>query len=339
MRRMNADTGNWGVIGHERAVGSLRRALIHGRSRHAYLLSGSANLGKRTLALRFAMALNCEAGHAADRPCGQCPSCQRIASGADPDVILAGADESGRLRIGVIREVMRVLALKPYASRYRVAILDDFDAVMPNAQDALLKTLEEPPPHAVLILLSRSAEHVLPTIRSRAQIIPLRPLPSRTIESELRRRGADDVQADLLAGLSGGRIGWALAALDDPSLLQSRDAALDTLERIVAGDRVARLKTAESLTRKAGKDKSGIRAMLEIWATYWRDALLACCGSPLRPCNGDRADAINALSLRIDTSQALNALHATRRSLNALQTNANVRLALDVLLLDYPGLD
>ena len=342
IRRMTddkANAANWILIGHESAVNSLRRGLFHGRSRHAYLFVGGESLGKMTLARTFAKALNCRADAVDARPCGACESCRRIAGDADPDILMAAADDSGWLKIEPLREVMRLLSLKPYAARYRIAILDDFDRVQPRAQDALLKTLEEPPPHAVLILLSRKLESVLPTIRSRAQIIPLRPLPTATIAAALTRRGIEKERAQLLAGLSGGRIGWALSAAADESLLQKRAQALDLLLEITAGDQLARMRLSERIDRAAGKDKQGLRATLEIWQTFWRDVLLQCCDAPLEAGNSDRRDEIRALALRINTSGALCALNATKACLRALETNANPRLALDVTLLAYPGLD
>ncbi len=330
---------NWHIVGHERAVAFLRRGLINGRSRHAYLFTGPAAVGKWTLALRFAMALNCEAEAGAQRPCGGCRSCRAIANGRDPDLIRARAGASGRLLIDDIRDLMRQLALKPYGSRLRVAILEDFDRVLPPAQDALLKTLEEPAQHAVLLLLAQSLERILPTIRSRTQIIALRPLPLELVKAHLIGRGADENRADFIARLSSGRIGWALAALEDEKILESRAGTLDLLRDILHGSRVQRLKIAEQLSRKAKGNKGLLRATLDIWQTYWRDLLLACLQTPVKPCNSDRNDEIRALAMRANPASALDALNATRRTMRTLDTNANVRLALDVLFLEYPGLD
>ena len=330
---------NWQIIGHDWAVDFLRRGLLNGRSRHAYLVSGSSSLGKMKLAQTFAMALNCEDDAVERRPCLLCRSCISIGKGSDPDLILARADENGRIKIDSIRQIMRLLALKPYAARYRVAILDDFDQVLPQAQDALLKTLEEPASFAVLILLAQETDRVLPTIRSRAQLIPLRPLPLETIRSQLIERGAEEERADLVARLSSGRLGWAIAALEDEEVLNFRAEMLDRLRDIVAGGRLQRLKLADQLSRNVGRDKPQMRNVLEIWQSFWRDVLLEWYETPVKPCNSDRKEEIRALALRINAEDALRALNATRRAFRTLDTNANVRLALDVLFLDYPGLD
>ena len=332
-------TAHWGVIGHDWAVDFLRRGLLNERTRHAYLIAGASSLGKMTLAQTFAMALNCEHEDIRQRPCHQCRSCKSSRSGNNPDLILPPADDSGRLKIDAIRSVARLLALKPYAARYRIAVFDDFDLAAPQAQDALLKTLEEPASYAVLILLAQSVDRILPTIRSRAQLIPLRPLPLQVIKAQLIARGGGEERADWIARLSSGRIGWAIAALEDEEVLAFRRDMLDMLRDILAGSRLERIKMAEQISRKAGQDKSRLRYILEIWQTYWRDVLLESCNSPVKPCNSARKDEIRALVMRMNAAGASRAMNATRRTLNALTTNANLRLALDVLFLDYPGLD
>ncbi len=329
---------NWHVIGHDWAVDFLRSGLLKGRSRHAYLISGSASLGKMTLARSFAMALNCQSEGPNARPCWQCRSCKSIANESDPDLLLAAGEDGAPLKIDTIRQVTRMLALKPYAARFRVAILPDFDQIAPLAQDALLKTLEEPAPHAILILLAGNIERVLPTIRSRAQQIPLRPVPAHLIAAQLVSRGCPAEQADLIARLSSGRIGWAFSALEDDSVLAFRAEMIDLLCTIVAGRRLQRLKVADELGKRIGRDKAMLRRILEYWTTFWRDVLLQCCGDMGTPCNSDRSDDIHALAAQLETPAAHAAITATRATMSALATNANLRLLLDALFLDYPGL-
>ena len=332
-----ATAENWGIIGHERAVAFLRRSLAHGRNRHAYLITGSPALGKMRLGLAFARALNCEAEPPGQRPCFSCRSCNAISRGSHPDLIVAGADAP--LKIDDIRNVLRLLALKPYSARYRIAILDDFHLAAPLAQDALLKTLEEPAPHAIAILLATSAERVLPTIRSRAQQIPLRPIPQQLIKKQLVVSGCDEERAELIAGLSGGRMGWALAAAGDEALLAFRQETLDRLSKVISGTRLPRIRMSDELNRRVGRDKAELRRVLEIWQSYWRDVLLMCCESPVKPCNVDRRAEIRALAGRISVETARAALEATGGALRALDTNANPRLLLDALFLTYPGLE
>ena len=331
---------HWPVFGHDWAVTFLQKSLLNRRVRHAYLLSGTANIGKNQLAHAFAMALNCEQDDETLRPCGQCRSCRLIYSGNHPDMLYAQLDEkTGALRIDSIREVMRLIALKPFDSRYRVAIFQHFDAAQPRAQDALLKTLEEPPPHAIILLLAQDNEHIMPTITSRCQLLPLRPAPQQLVRDFLMLHGAEEERATLIARLSGGRIGWSLSALQDETILAQRDEVLQLLSKALKGNRAQRFDVAEELGKVGSSDKASLRYVLEMWQTYWRDVLLLAQGSPVKPCNSDRRIEMEQLVQRIDADEALQALHATRRLLyEVLSTNANLRMALEVMFLDYPGL-
>jgi len=329
---------NWHVSGHDWAVDFLRNGLLNNRTRHAYLITGTRSVGKMTLAQNFAMALNCQHDDMALRPCFQCKSCKGTMSGNNPDLIYSQVEESGRLKIDEVRRITRLLALRPYASRYRVAIFDDFDMASPQSQDALLKTLEEPASYAVLILLAQSTDRILSTITSRSQIIPLRPVSIDIIAQELMLQGASEDRADLIARLSSGRVGWALEALADEDVLAFRSDMLDMLRDIIESNRVERLKISDQLSRKMGRDKPLLRYVLEIWQRYWHDVLLESYGSPVKPCNSDRKEEIRTLVMKLDPQKAYDAMDATRNTFKALATNANVRLALDVLFLDYPGL-
>lgn len=327
---------HWPVYGHDWAVEHLRKGMANGRIRHAYLIVGPESVGKNTLAHALAQALNCTHPEDVERPCGQCRSCKLIASGNHPDMLYPELDPStGVLKIEEVRSVTGRIALKPYEARYRIAIFGDFDHAQPRAQDALLKTLEEPPPNAVLILLAPTAESLLPTITSRSQLISLRLVPADTIaEVLIQRRAADPQQAALLASLSGGRIGWAIRAFEDPSLLDQRHLALDLLEQALSQNRAGRFALAEDL----GKDKLALPPLLELWQTYWRDALLLCEGSQASPANIDREETLRQLAGTLTPDEALKALRATRQTLHNLVYNLNLRLALEVMFLDYPGL-
>lgn len=327
----------WPIYGHDWAVEFLRRSIANRRHRHAYLITGPGNIGKRLFAHAFAMALNCRDEDENARPCGVCRSCRLVMSGNHPDLVYTDTDEnSGQLKIDTIREAGRMLALKPFDSRYRIAIMDDFHRAQPRAQDALLKTLEEPPPLAVLLLIAESTEGVMPTIISRCQHIPLRPISQAEVEQALLNEGAEAEQADLIARLSGGRIGWALAALHNPEVMERRQELLSRLEEALQGDRRTRFAIADDL---GGVDKPTLREMLETWQTYWRDLLLLVNNSPVKPCNTDRLPQMQRMATRMHPDDALRALQATRKLLyETLETNANTRLALEVLFLSYPGL-
>ena len=326
---------NWPVVGHEWAVKLLSQSLAHGRLRHAYLITGPEQVGKGTLARALAMALNCTGDNP---PCGQCRSCRLIAQGRHPDVpvLRPVASQSGRLprlRIAPIRELQRELALAPYEARFRVPLIRDFQYVTEGAANALLKTLEEPPSSVVLVLTARSADDLLPTITSRCQALNLRPLPLATVERALvEKQGASPEQARLLARLSGGRLGWAWRAWQEKATLASRAEHLQALVRLLGANRSDRFIYAQLTSQ----DKGQLRALLDVWRSWWRDATLLAAGEGLEPVNVDYLDKLEALAGEIGLEGAYQALQATLRAGEQLAQNANPRLLLEVLLLDYP---
>lgn len=328
-------THNWPVYGHDWAVDYLRKGLRHGRTRQAYLFTGTASIGKSTLAHAFASALNCANPTADARPCGECRSCRLMHSGNHPDMIYSELDSTtGALKIETLRDIMRRLSLKPYDARHRIAILANFEKARGQAQDAILKTLEEPPPFAILILLADSTENTLATIQSRCQVVYLRPVASDVIRDTLVQRfGSDPEKAAVLARLSGGRMGWAINAAQDDAILDQRGRALELLEGVLDQTRRDRFKVAEDLS----KDKLALRPLLELWQTYWRDLLLLTLNSPVKPVNVDRLAQLERFSRRLDAPGVERALKTTQEALRLLDTNANVRLLLEVLMLDYPA--
>ncbi len=219
---------NWNLLGHEWAVDMLRRHVTRGDLRHAYLFSGPPGLGRRTLALRLAQALNCERPLAPGEPCFNCRTCKQIEAMQHPDLnIIQAMDdgvakEGGILRVDQIREVQRTLNLKPYQSQYRVAVFLRFQEANDNAANALLKTLEEAPAHAILILTADTPEQLLPTINSRCEILRLRPLPIEAVAADLIERGLDEDRSRLLAHISGGRPGFARRLVEDVTVLEKR---------------------------------------------------------------------------------------------------------------------
>ncbi len=329
-------THHWPVFGHDWAVNQLRKSLANGRIRHAYLIVGTDSIGKNTLAHAFASALNCTHDDETMRPCGECRSCKLIASGGHSDMLYPEYDSgTGALKIEAIRTVMRGIAMKPYEARYRIAIFQNFDHAQPRAQDALLKTLEEPPPNALIFLLAPATESLLSTITSRSQVLSLRPVAANTIRDLLQNHyGADPERAELLARLSGGRLGWAIQALQDDSLLNQRDEAFKLLEDCLKLPRAGRFEIAEGL----GKDKQSLAALLELWQTYWRDLLLLREGSRVPTANSDRMIPLQQHAIYFTADDTLKAMKATRNLMQQLQYNINLRLALEVMFLDYPGL-
>jgi DNA polymerase-3 subunit delta' len=274
---------NWGIIGHTATVNYLRRSLENGQGAHAYLFAGPARIGKALLALRLAQRLVCERGGA--DPCLECRACKRVANGNHPDVrsislqtqhaaAKADAAPSKELKIDTVRDWQRDIDLRPFEAPRRVFILDDAQALTDQASNALLKTLEEPPSYAVLILIAHGSGDLLPTIVSRCRTVRLGPLPRATVAAALRERNIAAEDADLVAAWSDGRIGWALDAVSHPDVLEHQQQRLETLMQLGAASRVERMRWAEERAKEYRSDAAAALDWLQLWQSWWRDVLL-----------------------------------------------------------------
>jgi DNA polymerase-3 subunit delta' len=325
-------TANWPVVGHAWAVEHLKRCLEYGRIRHAYLISGPAGIGKTTLARAFAQAVNCLDED--NRPCGECRACKLIARDGYADVNIIQAD-GNTLKIEQVRDMQHMLSLRPVEARYRVVILRRFHEASGPAMDALLKTLEEPPPYVILLLTADTTDNLLPTIKSRCQPINLRLLPATTVRHALETRWqVEPDRAALLAQLCGGRVGWAVRAAADESLLAQRAALLDMLEKAMGLSRVGRFALSESLS----KDREALQAALDLWQSYWRDVLLLIHSTVTPVTNRDRRHAIEQIAATVKVEDVRRTLAAIQRTSRYVAQNVNARLAVEVLMLDLPRL-
>lgn len=317
----------WRTIGHEWAIALLQRAIDTGRVSHAYLFAGPANVGKTHLAKEMAAALNCT-GDAP--PCGSCRACLKTARGTHPDVFLVEPG-NGSIKIDQIRQLQRQLALSPYEGRQRIAIIADFQAATVQAANALLKTLEEPPSRVVLLLAAVDASLLLPTIVSRCQVLPLRGLSCQQIERTLIGRWHERPDlARLLSKVSGGRIGWAISATQDPSILARRQRSINELQNLLREGRAARMQGAERLSRRGD-----VATVIRLWQTWWRDMMLICSGCEELVVNIDRLDALRGQASQYGLASAKTATRGTEAALLQMEQNVNTRLLLEVLLLSW----
>ena len=324
---------NWKLVGNEWAAEMLRQQITHGTTRHAYLFAGPSGVGRRTLALQLAQALNCTQPIQPGVPCGQCRDCKQIEAMRHPDLTIIQADsEGGTLKVDQIREARRMLTLKPYQSKYRVTIFLRFQEANDNAANALLKILEEAPSYAILILTADTPEQLLPTIVSRCEVLRLHPLKLEQVESFLKEHGAEKDKARLIAHISGGRLGYAMRLMQDSSALSFREEKLNEMQSLIATSRVEKFSYAEKLA----KDKDTMRNVLLLWLSYWRDVLLRVGKSSAPIANMDRAQEIESIAEHISLSEARGVISSLEDSLSQLEANVNTRLLAEVLLLDLP---
>ena len=325
---------NWNILGHDWAVDLLQGHIVNNRIRHAYLFTGPQGVGRRTLAIRLAQALNCTQSNEPGIPCGECRACTLIDKMQHPDLAVVQAEEgSAALKVDQIRELQRTLALAPYEASYKTALLLRFEEANPSAANALLKTLEEPPPQVIMLVTASDAESLLPTIVSRCEVIRLRPLTLDLVVDGLQSRwGLSAEKAKLFAHISGGRPGFAIRLNQNPDLLDQRQSQLDDLLRIMESSRVERFAYVNEISR----DRVNLQNTLKTWSSLWRDVMLKTAGvsSPLT--NIDRESEITTLANQLDLTTTNNIINHLDTAIVQIERYVNARLVVEVFMMELP---
>lgn len=316
------------IRGNTPLVEQLRRSAASGRSSHAYLFLGGAGAGKRLIANTFAKALQCEGTH---RPCDSCKSCHAFNHGNHPDVIYFQPLKNGKTyTIEDVREqLLETVDLKPFQYEKKIYIIEKADTLNIQSQNALLKTLEEPPAHAVFLLLAERAEAFLPTILSRVVVMKIRPLSAETVAEYLMQAGHTAEESHILSAYAQGRIGQALELVADEGFREMRQDILGKLEALPSmseGDAYLLAKDLEGY-------KNDLR-FLDIMELWYRDLLTA---KSLREegylIQKDKKDAIFRAAKEPAAALAKKAA-AVRTARMRLAQNANFRLTMEVMLMD-----
>ncbi|HEU0164093.1 MAG TPA: DNA polymerase III subunit [Thermomicrobiales bacterium] len=320
---------NWGVWGHGRTVRDLQRAAASS-PRHSYIISGPASAGKKTIALAFAKALSCASPPAPGLFCGECSACRRIDRGTFPDVTFVDLEmQSSRekstsrntsLNIATVREISANVMLRPLESRWRIAIVDDVETMQETAQEAFLKTLEEPPAYTILLLLTSDADLLLPTIRSRCLTLSLQAVPVKAIADGLESIGTASDEAGVIAEASAGLPGWAIRAAADPALLESQVAAAGEAHAWARSGEYERLVTATRIADQFLKDREAVFSRLLTVQRAWRGLL---------------HDAVNG-DASVSAESSVTALKSIETCLLDLESNVRPRLALQQMVLQWP---
>lgn len=316
------------IRGNTPLVEQLRRSAASGRSSHAYLFLGGAGAGKRLIANTFAKALQCEGEK---RPCDSCKSCHAFNHGNHPDVIYFQPLKNGKTyTIEDVREqLLETVDLKPFQYEKKIYIIEKADTLNIQSQNALLKTLEEPPAHAVFLLLAERAEAFLPTILSRVVVMKIRPLSAETIADYLMQAGHLAEESHILSAYAQGRIGQALELVEDEGFREMRQDILGKLEALPSmseGD-------AYLLAKDFEVYKNDLR-FLDIMELWYRDLLTA---KSLREegylIQRAKKDAIFRAAKEPAALLAKKAA-AVRTARMRLAQNANFRLTMEVMLMD-----
>ena len=335
------------VRGHAAIRRLLARAVARDRLPPSLVLSGPDGVGKRQVALGLAELLNCEAVSepeaAADAPesCGTCPTCRRIARGIHADVVVVAAGEGGTIKVDAVRGVVEQAAFRPFEGRRRVVVVDDADRLVPEAQNALLKTLEEPPPASVFLLVTHRPHLLLPTVRSRCPEMRFGSLTTDEVTDVLV--GERDIPAKAARAAAAAADGSVARAVESSSddYLQARQSAAAAL-RALAGRPPAkrRLEIGKDLAgarrsrSSAATEREALTRRLRALGTLFRDLqLVSVGGGRARLANADLADDLDKLARSYDAERTGRGFEHVDRAVNALVRNASPRIVVDWLVL------
>ena len=258
------------IVGHEQIIEHLRNAITLDKVSHAYILNGPEASGKMMLAEAFAMALQCEGE--GERPCLSCRSCRQAMDHNQPDIIYVSHEKPNTIGVDDIRtQVNNDIGIKPYSSRYKVYIIDEAQKMNQQAQNALLKTIEEPPAYGVIMLLTTNADAFLPTILSRCIRLDLKPVADDKLKDFLMKKcGVVDYQADICVDFSQGIVGKAVTLASSAHFNEIKDAALQLLKRVKDID----LSEMIGAVKHVSEYKLDINDFFDIMMIWYRDVLL-----------------------------------------------------------------
>lgn len=345
------------ITGHQRVIGLLSRSMARGRLPQSLIFGGPQGVGKAKTALALAQTVNCQAPVLAsahgrgerdgeDRvateldidSCGRCPSCQRIARGVHPDVLRIEPGDTGSIKIDQVREAVETLMYRPFEGRRRVVIVDEADALGIPPQSALLKTLEEPGPSSIFVLVTARPDSLLPTVRSRCAVLRFAGLSAAEVASVLvARHGYADGDARAVAAIAGGSIGRALEARA-VDFAAARNAAHDVLHG-VAGTRDARerLEMAQDLLPKKPStpiEREHLSVRLRAMSSLLRDVgILAAGADPAAMANVDLRADLERLVDGFGDDRAARAFTAVDQALIAIDHNVSPKTVADWVVL------
>ena len=315
------------ILGHERIVDVLRRSLRTGKTAHSYLFEGISGCGRKKTALALIQALFCSV--LPDDACGECPSCRKVVNGNHADIhFIEPLPDKRDISIDQLRAMQRELSLRAYEAPRKSCIIEPAERMSVNAANSLLKTLEEPPGDALIILLTENAGMLLPTIRSRCQLIRFSHLSPEHVQTLLERAGIAAGTASFLAPMSGGSMQQAYE-LDNESLAVRRELVLTAIAKLDIG----RIASVFDASEELSGNRDETLELLDMMISFFRDAVHLAAGSS-DILNRSVRPAIESISSRHSFNRNLELLNKIYETRYAVQRNANSKLAIDHLLMN-----
>jgi DNA polymerase-3 subunit delta' len=321
------------VIGQEHLKDHLQNAITGGKVSHAYLLDGEKDSGKEFIAKIFAMALQCEEKEegSAD-PCGKCHSCKQALSGNQPDIITLTHEKPGVIGVEDIRlQINQDVYIMPYSSTYKIYIINEAEKMTPQAQNALLKTLEEPPEYVVILLLTSNVNALLPTIISRSVVLHMRPVQEKLVKQYLMDKlEVPDYKAEVCAAFARGNIGRAKALATSEDFDNVKTEVLSMLKNV----RVLEIREITAAIKHISDYKADVNDYLDLMAIWYRDVLLYKATSDANQLIfKEEWSGIRACAARSSYEGIENVLEALDKAKKRLNANVNFDLTMELLLL------
>lgn len=314
------------ILGHDRNIEVLRRSLINGKTAHSYLFEGVNGSGRKKTALALIQALFCTVKP--DDACGVCTSCCKIESGNHPDIHLIGPLPDKRdISVDQLRELQHDLSLRPYEAPRKACIIDPAERMNTSSANSLLKTLEEPPGNALIILLTENAGMLLPTVRSRCQLMRFAPLSPEHLITLLVRSGMATDAARLIAPMSGGSLQKALE-LDNEALVAKREAVLKKVNQL----NINRITTVFDAAEELSGNREATLELLDMLLSFYRDVVHLGSGSREIVNQSVRSD-LESIATKRSMPHNLKLLELIYQTRRDIQRNANPKLALDHLFM------
>ena len=318
------------IIGHEDIVKHFKSSIELGKISHAYILNGEKGSGKKTLAAVVAKSLQCESGEA--DPCGTCKSCLQAESGNQPYIIWVTHEKPNVISVDEIRtQILNDIELKPYSSRYKIYIVPDAQLMNTQAQNAILKTLEEPPEYAIIMLLTNNVDKFLPTIISRCIVLNFRPVePLHMVDYLVNQIGIDREKARFCTDFAQGNLGKAVRLAISPDYNEIKEDSLRLLRRIQDMD----MDEIIQAVRNMGKYKLDITDYIDIMTMWFRDLLMVkISNSPNKLIFKDEFSVMKKQASHVSYEGLEEILQALDKLKIRLEANVNFDIAMELMLL------